>query len=123
MLKIVLIQLTNPIPLSAIIQPVQLPADCGENITNYEDVIAAGTGFNEYHRTDGILHEVDLQTFPYDECKYVNTMADLRTVIFTKQNSTKSDFSIGSTFRGDSGNFALSFKTFFCSRINNLGFL
>lgn len=115
LLEIVLIQLTNPIPLSSTIQPVKLPTDCGENISSYEDVIAAGTGLIECDHTDGILHEVDLKTFPCEECEYVNTMADLRTVIFTKQKSTKSDCSKGSPFRGDSGNFELALEKFYFS--------
>lgn len=84
--------------MSAKIQPVKLPTDCGEDISKFIHAFAVGTGETE-RWSDGLLRETKLVTLPSDQCPTpTGNMADIRASIYTRSTST-----LGSTAKGDSG--------------------
>lgn len=94
-----MLKLSNPIELSAAIQPIKLPSDCGENISNLMYAIAVGNGLTTKPWTDGLLRETMLVTLSSDKCANAD-MADQRAVIYTR-----STLPYGTTAIGDSGKY------------------
>lgn len=64
-----LLKLPNPFPQSKHIQPAMFPTDCGE-LSNYTQVIAAGTGRTEFLRdtNDTRLYQISLQALNDTQC-------------------------------------------------------
>lgn len=92
-----MLKLSKSIEFNGRVQPAKLPIDCGENISNYEDVTLAGAGRIDFDVSDGLLYEAELKTKPCEKCRRRNP-ADIRSFICTTDV-------IGLPMMGDSGNF------------------
>lgn len=99
-----LIKLSTPIELNRQIHSIQLPSDCGEDISNYYFATVVGTGDTEQNYSNDILHETEVITVSSDNCPHEYTV-DSNSIICTKPTKSR-----GTPFHGDSGMFGSNLR-------------